>query len=306
MFGKSFFYTLWAAGEDIDTQRKGLVVLVWFEKNFNAVASNRLSAYAPMRVRASDLCTVRGASVHLCVPDTTTFRFVAATMKLRLGNPGRLKLKHHYGESVELLYKLQSYGIPTEHIPISFSGTIKTGYLKQWIRAREAQESTIYLELGNDLRGIIECPLMSDVLFRQGISLIANPGNATVRRLIEVMHEQQEVEFKNQVKLKRREMVLDIIEEVSKTSRFLSWNDGGWWSIIQDREQLILKIEYLIKEVRKSKREKHHPIKLKSSTSMFCHDSNKRPRTDSYGGNTDSSDDDGNSCVKGSCGKGCL
>jgi hypothetical protein len=204
---------------------------------------------------------------------------------------------------VELLYKLQSYGIPTEHIPISFSGTIKTGYIKQWARAREAQESPMYLELANDFRDIIECPQLNDVLFRQGISLIGNPGNARVRTVIEEMHKEQAGSQSHKlVKLKRREMVLNIIEQVGKTSRFLVWNEGGWWNEIPDREHLILKIEYLIKEVRKSKREARQTVNLNSSTSVFY--SNKRPKLDERGGDTDSSDED----KPFSCGrrKGCF
>lgn len=192
-----------------------------------------------------------------------------------------------------MLYNLQSYGIPTEHVPVSFSGTIKTGYMKQWTRAREAQESTMYLDLGADIRDIIECPQLTDVLFRQGISLIWNPGNARVRTLIDNMQqEQQKANSNKTVKMKRREMVLDIIKEVGKTSRFLMWNEGGWWNEIMDRDQLILKIEYLIKEVRKSKREERQQLKLHSSTSLFC-TSNKKPRLNVSGGNsTDSSDEE--------------
>eukprot|EP00531_Pseudo-nitzschia_arenysensis_P011307 CAMPEP_0116114924 /NCGR_PEP_ID=MMETSP0329-20121206/232_1 /TAXON_ID=697910 /ORGANISM="Pseudo-nitzschia arenysensis, Strain B593" /LENGTH=213 /DNA_ID=CAMNT_0003608321 /DNA_START=242 /DNA_END=883 /DNA_ORIENTATION=+ len=205
-------------------------------------------------------------------------------MKLRLGSPNRIRLKAHFGESVELLYKLQSFGIPTEHIPISFSGTIKTGYMKQLIRAREAKESTLYLELANNFTGIIECPRLSDVLFRQGISLTWNPGNARIRSLIEEMQREREAAEGNKlVKIKRREMVLEIIQEISRTSRFLMWNDGGWWNEIHDREQLILKIEYLIKDVRKSKRIGRQQ-KLNSSTSIF---------SSIFPGNNDSSDDDG-------------
>lgn len=200
------------------------------------------------------------------------------------------------GESVELLYMLQSYGIPTEHIPISFSGTIKTGYMKQWIRAREAQESTLYLDLTNDFRDIIECPQLSDVLFRQGISLIWNPGNAQVRTLVEKLHKKQEEALSNkQVKQKRREMVVDIIKEISQLSRFLVWNESGWWNELFDREQLTLKIEYLIKEVRKSRREASQEIKVDSSTSIFC-SSNKRPKLNESSGNNDISNDD-KSCV---------
>lgn len=159
------------------------------------------------------------------------------------------------------------------------------------MRAREAQESTIYLDVKHDFWDIIECPRLTDVLFRQGISLVWNPGNARVRSLIEEMQsDQEEIKRRTLIRVKRREMVIEIIQQMRQTSRFLVWNDGGWWNEIRDQEQLTLKIEYLIKEVRKFKREEREQLKLNSSTSIFLNN-----------GSNDSSDDDTQTC-----GKGCL
>ena len=44
------------------------------------------------------------------------------------------------GNSVENRYALQSYGIPIDQFPISFSGKIKAKYAKQWVAARMAIE----------------------------------------------------------------------------------------------------------------------------------------------------------------------
>lgn len=165
--------------------------------------------------------------------------------------------------------------------------------MKQWMRAREAKESTLYLQMSQKSLRIIECPKLSDVLFRQGRSLSWNPGNARIRSLIEKMQQEREAaESYKLVKFKRREMVVEIIQEIGKTSRFLMWIDGGWWNEILDREQLILKIEYLIKDVRKSKRISRQQ-KLNSSTSIFRSSSrnNNNDRNNSNG----SSDDDGQS-----------
>ena len=307
---KTLLYMSWVAGEDIDTQRKGVAAIIWFDQSFKIVDSERLTQFTNVQFTSGDLVSTRCTSIHTCVPDTLAHRLVVAMIRMRIGRTARPRMKAHLGQPLELLYALQSFGIPTEHVPISFSGTIKTGYMKQWTRAREAQESTVYLELGNDFRDIIECPQLSDVLFRQGISLVSNPGNARVRTIIEKMMQEGKNEAEDAdgggnnkqrnkvIKLKRREMVLDIIEEVSNTSRFLVWNEGGWWNELLDREQRILKIEYLIKEVRKSNRDKRHHIQLNSSTSIFnsqaassCY-ANKKPRLNDYGQHTDSSDDD--------------
>lgn len=199
------------------------------------------------------------------------------------------------------MYKLQSYGIPTDHIPISFSGTIKTGYMKQWTRAREAREASLFLDPGRNFTGVIECPNLSDVLFRQGISLTWNPGNARIRSMIEEMtRDRKTAEGDKLVKRKRREMVLDIIHDVGQTCRFLMWNDGGWWTEIRDQEQLILKIEYVIKDVRKSAKRVSRQQKLSSSTSIFFDE--ERVNSNLNGTDNDSSEDEG----QFSCGKGCM
>ena len=182
---------------------------------------------------------------------------------------------------------------------MSFTGTIKTVYMKQWTRAREAREkSTLYLQPGSNFTDFIECPNLYDVLFRQGISLAWNPGNARVRSMIqEMMRDRKTADGDKRVKRvkpKRREMVLEIIDNIGETCRFLVWNDGGWWTEMRDREQLILKIEYLIKHVRKSSKRVSRQQKLNSSTSIFVGDKRINPNLSEA--NNDSSEDEGQSC----------
>ncbi len=110
----------------------------------------------------------------------------------------------------------------------------------------------------------------------------------------EMMSDRKTAEGDKRVKPKRREMVLDIIDDVGKTCRFLTWNDGGWWTEMHDREQLILKIEYLIKDVRKSSKRVSRQQKLNSNTSIFF--DNKMVNPNLSGANNDSSEDEGQSC----------
>ncbi len=194
-----------------------------------------------------------------------------------------------------LRYKLQTYGIPTEDLPISYSGSIKTGYAKQWIRARETKEWSLYLQQPIESRCIVECPLHTDVLFRQGMSMMRNPGNARVWSFIEAKQSgRMDTDGQTLIKPKRRELVRDVIAYVRKTGRFLKWNDGGWWSEIVDQEQVKIKVRYFLKEARRVKREARKQT-LQSSTSMFCGTKRDTP----YDGNETNNDDDG-------CGKGCL
>ncbi len=126
--------------------------------------------------------------------------------------------------------------------------------------------------------------------------MMRKPGNARVRFLIE--EKQKEItETKGQkvIKPKRRDMVNDVIEEVRKTGRFLTWDEGGWWTELVDQEQIMMKIEYLFKDTRRMKREARQQLILQSSTSLFYR--NKPGAPD--GGSGENSDDDGSAFMKG-------
>ena len=87
----------WVAGEDVDTQRKGLVYIMWFDQSYKVVESNKFDEFAKMQVGLSDIMSVRLTAVHCCVPMTTVHRFCIAMIRLRLEYPNRLKMKVHCG-----------------------------------------------------------------------------------------------------------------------------------------------------------------------------------------------------------------
>ncbi len=127
------------------------------------------------------------------------------------------------------------------------------------MRARKAIESREYNEVDGDrtsISDVIECPMINDVIFKQGTSLITHPGNAVLRSMIEIKNKAQEEEDEGRrIKMKRRRLVLEIYEEITSQhkGRFLIWNhESGLWSELKDREQILPRIEYLVKEHRKA------------------------------------------------------
>jgi len=76
------------------------------------------------------------------------------------------------GESVELKYMLQSYGITGDEIPISWSGTVKLTNIKKWMRMRILLEKQVqsHNELYYDAPssttlttvGVVKTPTMTD------------------------------------------------------------------------------------------------------------------------------------------------
>mmetsp|Transcript_19483 Transcript_19483/g.40948 ORF Transcript_19483/g.40948 Transcript_19483/m.40948 type:complete len:508 (-) Transcript_19483:493-2016(-) len=300
MQAKLLMYMVWTAGCDIDTQRRGIVYFGWFDSTFQPKQKFQLSRGIP-RVNYTSLFCVRPSAVHICSPDKPIYRFFRTLILVHISQHNRPKLLIHLGESVELRYLLRSYGMPTEHIPISVTGTLKLGYVKQWMRAREVIEENYASDSNTET--IVECPQLDDVLFRQGISLNSNPGNAMVRRLIISTYQKQEI-----AKVKRRKVVLNIIEEVRKTGgRFLVWNDEGWWNEIlmdENEDLLMAKVEYIIKDVRRenriSVRQQQQLLKLNSSTSIF-----RNPVVSTVPLHSNISDEEDRSSSP-SCGQDCL
>eukprot|EP00533_Pseudo-nitzschia_delicatissima_P015905 CAMPEP_0197267830 /NCGR_PEP_ID=MMETSP1432-20130617/3815_1 /TAXON_ID=44447 /ORGANISM="Pseudo-nitzschia delicatissima, Strain UNC1205" /LENGTH=317 /DNA_ID=CAMNT_0042732815 /DNA_START=84 /DNA_END=1037 /DNA_ORIENTATION=- len=277
-------------------------------------------------------------------------------MVMRVGVENRTKLIFHLGESMEINYKLQGYGIPFEHVPISWTGKVKVQYLKQWMRLRKAIEQkcahdkllqrqqqqeqqqqqqqqqqrkrscseatsgdesnnsvTSHSSMASNSHGknndIIECPQLHDVIFRQGTSGTSHSGNVTFRSLIESIvlaehHKQYEREQEQlqqqklrskssnnkQAKAKRpKQLASEIYDEhqlTFSTGRFLIWNnEKGWWNTLTDKEQICMKIEYMIREFQKvaqkrgvlkpkkqngsSKKHGSNVVYLQSETSMF-------------------------------------
>ena len=122
------------------------------------------------------------------------------------------------------------------------------------------------------------------------------PGNARLRSFVEELQKDRaERKGPKLIRLKRREMVFDVIEEVRKTGRFLVWDEGGWWTEIVDQEQIKMKIEYLIKDTRRMKREARQQLLLHSSTSMFYHNKEGSSNDGSRG----KSDDEELACMEG-------
>lgn len=305
-------YLLWAAGDnDVVTQKLGVIVLGWYDASFA-----KLSTAWKIKYKFYTLNCDRITAIHCCSPDTPHYRFRRSIMVMRVGVENRSKLIFHLGESMEIHYKLQGYGIPFEHVPISWTGKIKVQYLKQWMRVRQTIEHHgVHNNNSSGSDGssdesvssntnIIECPQLQDVVFRQGTSGTSHPGNVTFRSLIEAHVVKEAIEQYRREQAKQQEqsnarggsktgsscpshkkskakrpkqLALEIYNEQhnaknsingdSNTGRFLIWNnEKGWWNELTDKEQICMKIEYMVREFQKNS-QKHHGKKKPSSSS---------------------------------------
>jgi len=254
---KIWLYLTYVAGEDIEAQKYGIVVLVWFDS-----AWTRISKKPVLSAQNTKVFTlgVRTSAVHLCTPDTPVYRFRRSILLMRLRRE-KSRVKIHVGKSTELLYTLQSFGLPTDYIPISFTGKVKEKYIKEWIRLRQLVEDERLAPdwTAESVGTMIECPYLDDCIFRNGTSLLSHPGNIFLRSLIASKSMTEENQKKN-----TKVFVEEIIAEmkarghendgIKKDGRFLIWSDQGWWKQVlpeNEKKEIHSKISRIVRDTRK-------------------------------------------------------
>ena len=119
---KILLYLLHVAGDDIETQRKGIVVLIWFGSPTSSSSSSSSSSTNNGNTAASGLnmekfkkvilnnisnkntvtapqliVSVRVSCIHICSPDTPAFRLGRSIMLMTYGNVMRTRMKMHVG-----------------------------------------------------------------------------------------------------------------------------------------------------------------------------------------------------------------
>merc|ERR1712176_34706 len=180
--------------DDIESQQKGLAVIgesyMWSAGDGGSGSrdkrSNSLLKFPHPKEglyyinRILEAMPNRLIALHNCWPDRPAFRLISKLLAIYgvSGSTQRLRLKFHIGDELEMRYRLKSYGIPIEMLPITETGSTKMINHNHWIKTRK------HIEQGIDTNvNIIECPGSNDVVFRQGTSSMENPGNVKCRDL---------------------------------------------------------------------------------------------------------------------------
>ena len=180
------------------------------------------------------------------------------------------------------LFTLQFFvGIPSELIPKTDTGNIKSVNLKQWIKLRthlELEEqirmikNNKFSQLGlqycclADNRNnniIVECPSSNDVVFRRGKTMNTHSGNARFQNLLELHVYEHSIDL-NTCLNRRKEIEIQLIQEVRKpekkngcgggysSGRFLTWDvKNQWWVVIISDDEIETKIHYAFRDFQK-------------------------------------------------------
>jgi len=327
--------------DHLETQHAGaIVILKPTYQTQNEERQGSLLQKVKARVEANALVAsvipVRVAAMHICLPNSPLATILASLFSMHLGM-WLPRVKFHFGNPLEQRYQLQGYGIPTELIPVTETGTVKSVHLKQWIKLRgyleqKARKQEVMLQSSESdsagdsavippMADIVECPGSKDVIFRRGKSMSYHYGNVKFQNLIESKIYEHTID--PETTLQRRVAIeKELIQQIRDDGgRFLKWETGEcWWTNMsidngndsdngngnsktlttsQEIDKKIqTKIHYAFRDYRKKMLKTQAPIVEVSSTYAFERlDGQKRLRYSNGANDTSNDSTIGNGCL---------
>uniref|UniRef100_A0A7S4EK76 DUF6824 domain-containing protein n=1 Tax=Pseudo-nitzschia australis TaxID=44445 RepID=A0A7S4EK76_9STRA len=242
---KTMLYICQELANDVECQMKG-VVLIGFPLT--------LSGESPMLDKTvrklfdsfeRKIVPVRIAAVHLCIPDSPWFKLASYMILQALTKTFRVRSRVHVGSIEECCYKLMTFGIPGDQIPIKSSGIIKCADHKKFIAFCQEQEDAIFRN-GGEFKGIL-CPSSKDILVGRGPRIKNHIGNETYRVLLQSIYER----YNSASITKKKEIAFGVIGMVhGYGGRFLVPTKNCWMET--DDETARNKVSIAFRDVRKA------------------------------------------------------
>lgn len=250
---KIFLYLMTVAAECEETQRNGIVWVLWPGKKHSMKVPDAEEreccnkSYKSMPLRLS--------AFHFCWPDSPFFQLIRSFFVLVMGSKIRVRANFHVGGRQELAYKLMGFGIPTQILPTTESGAIKTKNHAQWLKTRQLLEQHAFNNPTTQpatLVGAIECPALNDVLYERTKPCNFHPGNSRFKGLIE----EKKAQHTQLSQTGKRDFAWSIVEEIERRNgRFLTWDKkGGFWIQLRDRSEIRLKVATSLRDFNKHSR----------------------------------------------------
>jgi len=161
----------WIASEDVETQRKGVVAVVWpsdppkptthgggasgtgsgLSSGVSSCSSesedegSQWEGFLRPKYSKNDIAyhkryyhaqPIRVAAMHWCSQDKPIYRILNSLHYFSLDSKSQSRYKVHFGASVEIRYYLQAFGIPVDLIPLTHTMALKRQNLLQWMACR--------------------------------------------------------------------------------------------------------------------------------------------------------------------------
>ena len=290
-------YQMQVLSEDVETQIKGFVSICAPDEN---VISNQSRISDPKEKEDWRTCfqshPVRMSAMHLLHPPGPQFQLIKALWILVMTVKGeRVRTKFYTGLTTETTYKLMSFGIPVQEIPISSTGTIKTKNHLLWIKgrkiiddARKKERSAIF----DDTTNRIFHPRVNDVLFSRGGNT-THFGNVEYNQILTSKIEQYNAESERRVRGEIRDSIIDEVFHDQKGRFLQSAPDDGWWMEITDIRLLRDKVSNSLYDYNRKESARKNRQESKSETSTFLYSRKKRQRVEGTGADDS---DVGNGC----------
>jgi hypothetical protein len=244
-----------ALGQDEDTQKKGIVNLVY------SVGVGRITMKLDEEVflnayKFTDCLPIRIVAMHYCFNDAK-LRPVMSFIQLACGKHTRLRFRAHYGmgcghrtqrvlrmlnyltyssyltfsgSSIECKFNLATFGISSEMLPLTRSGAFDTKDFYQYVEERRG------IEAGSRIRrnpGMIDFPSQMDVLLGRGRPYHEFAGNLRLSSVIDMHREAYAVGNR----FKKTAISVEVVQIIkSMNGRFLKrGEDGyGWVEVPED------------------------------------------------------------------------
>lgn len=298
---RAFWYLCSVASEDIDTQKRGMVFILY---SLGTTFASRTQIHSLGRVL--QVLPVRAASFHACCDDAVTI--AAATIaSLLIGVNNTMRVRCHSGSDLEVQYNLMTFGIPTNLLPVSKTGEVSVNqHLKFLEERRHAESLEEYMEGGDDIfdafvdtedvntvagmeadamaslqtkeptrsdtSSEVVLPSTVDVISGRGKGLQDHEGNLRYRAIVERYRHTYETTTEKGGKGK---IIIAVVQEINASGgRFLKQDSKGRWIVLDD-EQTEDKVSH---SFRNQKRLSH-----KAAPEEACHED--IPGADSRGSN---------------------
>lgn len=296
---KLLLYMFQCLSEDEESQKRGIVMISFPCINFDPSTISKPKA-KKLIFEVLQSIGIRIAANHICFPDKPWFRALGAMYMMASTRDVRVRTRMHYGKHfpnvvrglnplaqkmlthyfipffsqtpfllgsiTESQYKIMTFGIPSDQVPIKNSGTIKLQNHKKWIAFRQMKDRGLE-EQGEYFDGATFCPSPNDVLAIGGMHFYKFPGNCRYRELLESNLKRYDNAGSVSEKIKITNEVLMTVE--ASGGRFLVRDKKGWWAPANEHTARI-KVSNAFRDVRKSIRAQANRKRLKSDTHKFA------------------------------------
>jgi hypothetical protein len=239
------FYIVMTALDDEETQKSGAVCIHHgTDWDFDVMDAKLLEFFS--KVPGMMKCIpLRLQGFHFCY-NNSKLRSIFSLMQLGVSKEIRHRMRVHYGSQVECHYKLMTFGIPVEQLPVTHDGELRLTGHNKWLARRQKIEAAVLqqdalsatfetvlsspsskaLGGGQGLVFIVDLPSRYDVLLGRGKPYQEHSGNNILRELIASQFEEYDRAARG-AKTAIAERVVVLVKESG--GRFLQKNNDGLW-----------------------------------------------------------------------------